>query len=508
LARVFGKAMAMRRVRWLYLRALGGVALVATGSFWAQLQGLIGADGIWPAARLVGQLKASPDFLYFDYPTLAWISGSDAFLHFLAGGSVLLSVLLIIGVAPRLVLGLLWLFWMSLVHVGGPFLNFQWDVLLIEASFFSIPFAPPGWFPRLRDEAEPAPWSVFLLQWLAFKLTFSSGVVKLASGDPSWRDLTALSYHYWTQPLATWSSELASLLPMGVHQAMCFVMFVLELPVAALALGPPKLRQIAAWGMLTLQAGLAAAGNYSYFNLLAIVLCIPLIDDAALRMLAPKWKPAELPERPHVSSRGAEIGEGNDGREAAAEPNYEIAGRTFAAAVAVLGLMVFFRIGAPVLDRLQPFNTLNGYGAFAWMSKTRPEIILEGSNDGVAWTPWEFKYKPGRLDVRPGFIAPWQPRLDWQMWFAALGPCERSQWVLALQQQLLKGSSPVRALMGEDPFGGAPPKFLRTTLWQYRFAPWSEKGVWWAREDPRPFCPPLTLGPDGRLTAAVIGVSP
>ena len=174
----------------------------------------------------------------------------------------------------------------------------------------------------------------------------------------------------------------------------------------------------------------------------------------------------------------------------------------------MLGILAFFRGGEwgavprAVLNAISGFNTINSYGAFAWMSKTRPEITLEGSRDGLTWIGWEFKYKPGRVDVRPGFIAPWQPRLDWQMWFAALGPCSSSQWLLSLQRKLLQGSEPVRRLMGDDPFGGSPPKYLRTTLWDYRFAPPGEKGVWWARENPQPFCPALTLDPEGNLAAA------
>ncbi len=479
----------MRLVRWVYLRALGAVCLVAVGSFWAQLSGLIGSDGIWPAANLMKQLQASPDFLYLEFPTLAWLGASDGFLHTLAAACLVLALLLIAGIAPRLVLGLLWFCWLSLVHIGGPFLSFQWDVLLVETLFLSIFFAPRGWRPKLAEEAEPPDWSRFLLQWLAFKVTFSSGVVKLASTDPSWRDLTALSYHYWTQPLATWSSYVAAQWPMFIHRACCLGMFLLELPIAAFALGPRRFRHLSAWGMLTLQAGLAAAGNYSYFNLLAAVLCLPLIDDAALRALAPKTRLPELPPRPSAGGKAKVWG-----------------GRGFAAAVAAIGLLMFFRGGegwgkAPqaVLHALSPFSTINSYGAFAWMSKTRPEIILEASLDGISWVPLEFKYKPGRLDARPGFIAPWQPRLDWQMWFAALAPCEQSQWLLALQWKLLQGSRPVWALMGPQPFEGAPPRFIRSTLWQYHFAPPAERGLWWAREDPQPFCPTVTLGPNGQL---------
>ena len=482
----------MRLARWLFLRGLGVVVLVAVGSLWTQLSGLIGAQGVWPAAEQMKQLHAAAGLSFFDVPTLAWLSASDGFLHALAASCMVLGALLVAGLAPRLVLALLWLCWMSLVHVGGPFLSFQWDVLLIETLFFSIFFAPAGWRPRLATEAEPPAWSRFILQFLAFKLTFSSGVVKLASGDPSWRDLTALSYHYWTQPLPTWTSTILNELPMFAHQLACLAMFVCELPIAALALGNRPMRLIAAAGLFTLQAGLAAAGNYSCFNLLSVVLCLPLLDDAALRAFAPRWKwPPLAPSGPL----------GN--------PWLKRAGLGLAVFYVASSVSFFFRgadgFAAPiraVLNAIYPFSTINRFGAFAVMTKSRPEIIVEGSHDAQTWTPWEFKYKAGRLDRRPGFIAPLQPRLDWQMWFAALGDCSNNPWLLSLQWKLLQGSASVRGLLQTDPFGAAPPKFIRTTMWSYRFAPFEQTGTWWVRESPRPYCPVVTLDAQGQLIGA------
>jgi len=481
----------MLLARWLYLRALGLVTLVAVGSLWAQLNGLLGSDGIWPAADQLKQLHAAEGVGFFDVPTLAWISASDGFLHFLCAATVVLALLLIAGIFPRLVLGLLWLCWMSLVHVGGPFLAFQWDVLLIETLFFSIFFAPAGLRPRLADEKQPADWARFILQLLAFKLTFSSGVVKLASGDPSWRDLTALSYHYWTQPLPAWTSYLAHQWPMFVHQVACALMFVCELPLAALALGTRRMRLSSAAALFSLQVALAAAGNYSYFNLLAAVLCLPLLDDDAIRFVLQKWKWQGKEKLPIFTARPALTA--------------RRIGWAFAAIYAGLSLVLFFR-GAttplrPLLDVLRPFSTVNAYGAFAVMTKTRPEITLEGSLDGQSWAAWDFKYKPGKLDARPGFIAPYQPRLDWQMWFAALGNCQGNPWLVATQWKLLNGSPAVRGLFATEPFGGQPPKFIRAIVSNYTFAPMSQDGVWWKSENPQPYCPALTLNAEGQLSA-------
>lgn len=473
----------MLLTRWLYLRALGVTALIAIGSFWAQLDGLIGSHGIAPAKLLI-EVAGQRGETFFDRPTLCWLSASDAMLNALAAAGVVLSLLLIAGIAPRIVLALLWLCWISLVEVGGPFLSFQWDVLLLEAIAFSIPFAPPSLLPQWGHEPEPSPWSRWILCFIAFKVTFSSGVVKIASGDPSWRDLTALSYHYWTQPLPTWTSYVAHQLPMMAHRLSCLVMFALELPLAACALGPRPARRVAAVAMATLQITLGLAGNYAYFNLLSLTLALPLLDDDALRMFAPK-------KRPLPSWTAAPRIERNWQRNA---------GWALAGFVAVFSLLEFTNpqaLGA-FGNRVRSFDTINRYGAFAVMTKTRAEIIIEGSADGVSWKPYEFDYKPGDVTVRPKWASPLQPRLDWQMWFAALRPCA-DRWFISFQHELLAGNRTVTRLLQTNPFPDAPPKFLRTQQYQYRFAPLEEKNVWWTRTHEGPYCPELTLGPNGQM---------
>jgi hypothetical protein len=214
------------------------------------------------------------------------------------------------------------------------------------------------------------------------------------------------------------------------------------------------------------------------------VLCLPLLDDAVLRR-----PQTEVP--------------------AAAPSRWRFAHAALLAFVAWAAVAGFLggRLGVPVpglslLRALQGFHSVNAYGAFAVMTKTRPEVVLEGSDDGVTWKAYDFPYKPGRLEERPRWASPWQPRLDWQLWFAALGECGDSPWFASLLEQLLRGSQPVRALLQTDPFPQAPPRSLRSTRWQYRFAPLSTPGLWWERSDPKPFCPDVTLGPTGQLQRA------
>ncbi len=466
----------MRQTTRLALTAFGLVALVATGSLWAQLPGLFSRQGIAPIADNLDGLRGVP---VLSAPTLLRLGASDLALHLLLALCVLASVCVTAGVAPRWALLTLWACWLSLVQVGAPFLSFQWDILLVEGAFVLAFFAPRGVRPFLSPTFdEPGPALRLALAALACKVTLGSGIVKLASGDPTWRDLTALTFHWWTQPLPTFTSVWLNELPLVVQQGLCAVMFVLELPVPLLALVPGRARRIAAMGLIALQVGLFVAGNYSYFNVLTIALALPLLDDGVLRTSAPV---------PGTRS-----------------PLWAWALCVAFIAISISAFSRRFITDPPlgtVVQALAPLYTINAYGAFAVMTKTRPELIVEGSADGVTWVAYELPFKPGRLDRRPAFIAPWQPRLDWQLWFAALGTCSQNPWFLSFQQRLLEGSAPVRALVNDDPFSRAPPKYVRSTSWQYRFAPLASK-AWWTRSDPEPYCPPLALGPNGQLRRA------
>ena len=272
----------MRRTRRLFFIGLGLTTLVAVGSYWWQLPGLAGTKGIAPLGATMESVRQAPGLGFFELPTLLWISSSDVMLHLLCAIAFLSGVLLVIGVAPRIACVVLWASWLSLVQLGHPFLAFQWDVLLVEAAFCSAFFAPPGLRPCLDSEPEPHAAFRWVMIVLACKVTLQSGIVKLLSGDPTWRDLTALTYHWWSQPLPTCSSVMIAALPMWGQKGMCLTMFGFELVVPVMALGPRRARIASGVGLMVLQAALFAAGNYSFYNVIALVLAIPLLDDASL----------------------------------------------------------------------------------------------------------------------------------------------------------------------------------------------------------------------------------
>jgi hypothetical protein len=478
--------------RW-FLRGLAAVYFVAFLSLGVQIQGLIGSKGILPAAELLADVRAeAPGLERFQLlPTLAWVSDSDGFLSFLCWGGAGLAVVLAMDVAPALVLGLLWVFYLSLVQVGQVFLGYQWDALLLEAGLLAVFVAPLRLRPRLAaTDCPTSPLAVFMLRFLLFRLMWSSGAVKLLSGDETWRSLRALTVHYETQPLPAPTSWFVHQLPAGFHELSCAVLLGIELLVPLLVFGPRRARLVAFWPLVVLQALIALTGNYAFFNLLTVVLCLMLLDDRAL--------PARL-RGPAADSAAAEAPPSRPWPRVILWP---VAAVLLSAAAAHQLWTVGLRPPAPLLvpaRLVAPFAAVNGYGLFAIMTTSRPEIVVEGSDDGLEWKAYAFRSKPGDPARIPGFVAPHQPRLDWQMWFAALGTCEHNPWFTRFLLRLSEASPPVLALLAHDPFAGRPPRFLRAVVYDYRFTDVAARrrtGDWWSRTQTGLYCPALGEPPE------------
>jgi hypothetical protein len=492
--------------RWIFLRGMSLVWLAAFASLSVQVNGLFGLRGIEPVARLLSAADhLSVAERIFRAPTLLWVFGaSDHALRGMCGTGVLLSVLLGLGFAPGPICLALWAIYLSFVTVGSPFLDFQWDLLLLEAGLCACVMAP--WRFRaggLLPERPPSAAAVWLPRFLLFKLVWMSGVVKIASGDPTWRNLTALQYHYWTTCLPAWPGWWLNRLPLEMHRITAGMMFGLELVASFLVLAPRPGRIVGFFAMLALQLGIALTGNYGFFNLLTVVLCLAVLDDRDWRWLRRRVEPGncEAPMLTTSVSEGLSVPLSSAPPSAGppAPPPIQIHPRDFPAwaLAALIVLASLFHIQgrflgyealpAPALELLgtiEPFRSVNPYGLFATMTTHRPEIIIEGSRDGETWIPYEFKWKPGDVKRRPEFMQPHMPRLDWQMWFAALESWPQNPWFASFLSRLLEGSPPVLKLLARDPFDGNPPRFVRATLWEYRFAdPATHRatGAWWTR---------------------------
>ena len=467
--------------RWLFLRLLGVVYLIAFVSLAVQITGLVGEHGLLPAGDFLAQAhQRFGASAYYTWPTLVWLSPSDAWLLTLCWGGALLSLLLIAGIVPTATAALLWLLYLSLTVAGQVFLEFQWDSLLLETGLLAILYAPLSWRERIHDAEEPPAlvrWTIWLL---AFKLTFLSGITKILSGDPTWANWTALSYHYETQPLPAWTSWFMYQLPLWVHYWSTAGTLLIELGASWLIFFPSRFRRTRLIGcvlMILLQVGIAATGNYGFFNLLTIVLYVSLLDDRTLGRFVPAR--AALIDVPST--------------------RWRVGVSVVAAVIAVLSAMTLFRemdrtrgirgtfdrgLPATLFTWIAPLNSVNGYGLFRVMTTARPEIVIEVSDDGTVWKEQEFKWKPGNVMRRPRFVEPHMPRLDWQMWFAALDPLSAQEWLLRLADRLLAGDPAVTRLLGPNPLQGRP-RYVRLAYYRYHLTSVSERSktrAWWKRE--------------------------
>ncbi|HEV2803906.1 MAG TPA: lipase maturation factor family protein [Chthoniobacterales bacterium] len=478
------------RARDLFLRSLGAIYLIAFVSLWLQVDGLIGKHGILPIGQHLQLAKQElGSDAYFLLPTLCWLNSSDVFLHFLCGAGAVISILLIARLAPVLSLAALFVLYLSLTIAGQTFLSFQWDILLLETGFLAIFFAPWGWRTSADGAAPVSGVGLFLLKLLLFKLMLMSGVVKLTSGDNSWWDLSALDYHYWTQPLPTvpgwWADQHAEWFK-KLSVALCLVV---EIVAPFFIWAPRRLRHAAGGLLIALQVAIAATGNYSFFNLLTIALCLLLFDDLAF---------GRLEGRAHARQLGT--------FPASRELRPPIAAIAVLIITLPINAMLIFSAFKPeaawprpiaaIAGYLESFRVVNGYGLFRVMTKSRPEIVIEGSADGIEWRPYEFRWKPGALDKAPGWVAPHQPRLDWQMWFAALGSYRQNPWFVSLLERLLHNTPEVTRLLERNPFPDAPPVYVRAKLFEYRFTTAEEHratGAWWKREERGEYLPAISL---------------
>ncbi|XP_030646024.1 lipase maturation factor 2a [Chanos chanos] len=580
----------IRLPRNAFLWCLSAIYMFAFTSLYMQIPGLYGNEGILPARwmlRLSGksvweQLRDSPTLLWLG-PRLGLDTQHGMELLSLAGAILSLAATAVEPLRDCRVYFILWIMYLSLYQVGQVFLYFQWDNLLLEVGFLAILIAPLkmpwGRSSRLHDNVTF--WSA---RWLLFRLMFASGVVKLTSRCPTWWGLTALTYHYETQCIPTPLAWFAHQLPVWFQKLSVVGTFVIEIAAPFLFFSPIRRHRLTAFYMqVLLQVLIIFSGNYNFFNLLTITLCLSLLDDQHLNF----WTRSHTPEKQSrqtalghvcvlvelcvyglmiywtviyfdlqvdwdkksISSKTAfTYHEFNGFLKMVTGPSiwigvlsltWEIITAMFrcacvsgvfwrlwntlqwgvfsAAAVCMftLSLVPYTFIEYEAHSNLWPgvrrafeqtdrYQLVNSYGLFRRMTGVggRPEVVIEGSMDRHTWTEIEFMYKPGNTSRAPPVVTPHQPRLDWQMWFAALGPHTHSPWFNSLLHRLLQGKTDVIRLIQSDvsqyPFHDRPPLFLRAHRYKYWFTEPRDDGTlperWWRRVYMEEFYPIVHLG--------------
>ena len=489
--------------RWVFLRGLGLIYFSAFYSLIFQIKGLIGPQGILPAGEYLGEVaRYYPGAQHLRIaPTFFWLGASDRALMLACRLGLLASVAVILNVLPRAALGVCLACFLSFIAAAQDFSSYQSDGMLLEAGFISLFFAPGGLRPGLGADRAPSRLSLFLLQWEWFRIYFESGVVKLASGDFSWRHLTAMDDYYQNGPLPTWVGWYVQQFPHWFHKSTAFMTLAMELGLVWMLFLPRRVRIICFCIVTPFQAGIILTANYTFLNYLVLVLGFLLLDDGFIRRMLPaRWKGWGARA---VATETKAAGPGwlrHVWRGLAAL----YLGWIFYATTALLFAMLPRLPQLPLAPAraLEPFRIANQYGLFANMTHERYEIEFQGSNDGQSWTAYPFPHKPQDVTQAPGIYAPYQPRFEWNLWFASLDNWRNNQWVVITEERLLQNDPDVLALFAGNPFAKAPPQKVRAMIWQYWFTDRATKrrtGAWWRRELLGVYAPALERTPEGKI---------
>ena len=533
--------------RWIVLRALALIYFSAFYSLLYQIKGLIGPQGILPAGDFLHLVSEQMGLTRYWYaPTLYWFSSSSAALMTITWIGLAASVIAFLNVWPRLCFIVCFICFLSFIAASNVFSSYQSDGMLLEAGFIALFFVPRGLLPGWGAHDPPSRASQFLLQWEWFRIYFESGMVKLLSGDVEWRNFTAMDEYYQNGPLPTWIGWYAQHLPHWFHAASVGATLVLELGIVFMMFFPRRVRLICFFIVTPWEAGVILTANYTFLNYLVLTLGFLLLDDKFLvRFVPARWRPHEeqfratepVAEEEADDEQPISILAANTASPVNAAPEAEPmperlerlrARRTWLgrvgfywwAAGLVLSIVmltwIFYdttveMIGLPLheiplptapIAALEPFRIANQYGLFAVMTRERYEIEFQGSDDGQNWTTYQFRNKPQALNEAPRIYAPYQPRFDWNLWFASLGPWRQNEMVPLTEERLLVSSPDVLALFRNNPFPQIPPRYVRAVLWQYWFTSMDEKrktGNWWRREYLGLYAPELTMANDGEF---------
>jgi len=521
--------------RWIFLRALGLIYFSAFYSLLFQIRGLIGPDGILPAHQYFQAVERSfPGTLRLWFaPSLFWVSSSNHALMLVTIFGLICSLSVVANIWPRLMIFICFVCFLSFVTAAEDFSNYQSDGMLLEAGFISLFFAPRGFWPGLGAASAPSRASQFLILWEWFRIYFESGLVKLLSGDPEWRHFTAMDEYYQNGPLPTWIGWYMQHLPHWFHAFTVGATLFMELALVFMLFLPRRIRIICFFIVTPWQIIVIATANYTFLNYLVLSEGFLLLDDQFLLRLLPQKLCSALSSKiwhPERSTEGAQSEDMLFGPDATNDVSDTAtlrmtpkpwARHTTAIRLAIRAVFltwIFYVTTAQLIRMLwrtaplpsapiaalEPFRIANQYGLFAVMTRGRYEIEFQGSNDGQNWTAYPFRNKPQALDEPPRIYAPYQPRFDWNLWFASLGDWRQNSIVPLTEERLLTASPSVLALFAGNPFSQSPPKYVRAVLWQYWFTSMAEKrasGLWWKRKLLGLYAPVLTLKPDGTFDA-------
>jgi uncharacterized membrane protein YphA (DoxX/SURF4 family) len=525
---------------------MGVIYFSAFYSLLFQIRGMLGPRGLLPAGSYLQEVARVAGWARYWYaPTVLWFGSGNHALMALSWIGLLASVALVVNFWPRGMLVVCFVCFLSFVSAAQDFSGYQSDGMLLCAGFICLFLAPAGWRPRWGQDEPPARAPLLLLRLLWFTIYFESGIAKFFGGDSSWRDLSAMNEYYQNGPLPTWIGWYAHQVPVRFHTITAGATLCLELLIPWMLWLPRRERIICFCLVTSLQIGIILTANYAFLNYIVLALGIFLLDDVFLVRFLPTrscqavrknlqypscghWHESlfKVFERSHEKTTLSLAAPVDAAPEAAPAKTPDDLGwhRIFRQMIEAISLglkalflawvfyaMAFLMLqqmpsGLPLpakpVELLEPFRIANSYGLFGRMTWARYEIEFQGSNDGTNWIAYPFRYKPQALNEAPGIYAPYQPRFEWNLWFASLGSWRENSFVVRTEQQLLMNNQDVLALFRSNPFSGAPPKQVRAVLWQYWFTDRATRratGNWWHREERGLYAPTLERLADGRV---------
>lgn len=473
---------------FVFLRWLGFVYFFAFLSAARQALPLLGHDGVLPMQAYfdhVAAIYGGASGGFWKLPSLFWLNASDTLLRSAGWLGAVLSFLVMVGLTNAGVMFVLWALYLSFVHGGQIFYGYGSEIQLCETGFlamFLCPLATFGPFPKTR----PPKVSIYLCRWLVARVMLGAGLIKLR-GDPCWRDLTCLVTHWETQPLPNPVSWLLNQAPLDFQRGGVVLNHAVEVIAPFFAFGPRRARIVAGCMFIGFQLFLIVSGNLSFLNYLTIAPAIACLDDDFFERVLPK----RLTSRVLAAREAA--------RDAPLRRHFA-AGYAVVVGVLSLGPIDNILSARQAMNRsFEPFALVNTYGAFGSVDKQRIQVVLEGTSDDPAspdarWLEYELPCAPGDPDRRPCVVAPYQPRLDWQIWFLRWGEWQDSEWLVRLTGKLLQNDRGVLALFAKNPFPDAPPRAIRAVAYAYRFTTFGEGPAWWVRRKVRIYMPPRSLG--------------
>jgi len=506
--------------RWIVLRALGLIYFSAFYSLLFQIKGLLGPSGILPAGDYLQAVAAAIHGLRFWYaPTLLWFGSSDRALMLVTGAGLIASILVVFNIWPRAALLVSFVCFLSFVSAAQDFSGYQSDGMLLEAGFLALFFAPPGLRPGLGRAHPASRASLFLLRWEWFRIYFESGVAKMLSHDYSWRHFTAMDDYYQNAPLPTWIGWYVGHFPHWFHASAVFYTLTIELVLCWMLFLPRRFRIALFFIVAPFEISIILTGNYAFLNYIVFSLGFLLLDDRFIEWIVPQ-RIRDLVGRVRAPAAVAEAAQESwraRWRKRLTPVRRSIAGICFAwifyAATSQLIWMFVPGIPLPVkpVEMLEPFRIADRYGLFASMTHARYEIEFQGSTDGKTWTPYPFRYKPQDVNAAPEIYAPYQPRFEWNLWFASLGSWPQYRFVVWAEERLLTSQPDVLALFARNPFAGSSPHQVRAVIYQYWFTDMKTKratAAWWRRELLGEYAPTLEREPDGKIVILDVPTTP